>query len=332
MHLLVTRFSSLGDVALCLPAMRAVLDARPDVRITFITRPKFASLFQLQERLSVFEADVDLNYRGPLGIVQLARDVEKQMGKVNGFVDLHDNLRTSILKVYFRGKGKRVSTYRKGRKEKKALLGALLNNEILPHTTVRYLEAFIPFIGQELPPLPSPPLFQITEEDQLLALRFFQSLEPNEGVVGIAPFAQHALKCLPEIEIRRYARQLVAQGYHVCWLGGGIQEKRVLEKWSESGMSNLAGRFPLSLELALLKHFKWLVVMDSGNMHLGALSGTPLISVWGPTHPALGFGPYWQPESVVQVPIEELSCRPCSVFGNKPCHRGDHACMANIRL
>lgn len=329
MHIIAVRFSSLGDVALCLPALRAVLDAQPDWRITLITRPRFAPLFHFQERLSVMEADVDVVYRGPQGMLQLARDTEKKFGRVDAFVDLHDNLRTALLRLYFRTKGRIVTKYDKGRKEKKALLGKLKEEPMLPHTTNRYLQAFISLLNGSLPPLPSGPLFRISEEDLLLSEKFIQSLKPNKGVVGIAPFAQYALKSLPEEEVRRYARQLIKEGFQVLWFGGGIVEKRKLDGWLEDGMINLAGRFPISLELALMRHLAWMLAMDSGNMHLAALSGTKLKTVWGPTHPALGFGPYNQPEAVIQL---ALACRPCSVFGNKPCHRGDHACMTGIRL
>src|SRR5690606_4511860 len=74
-----------------------------------------------------------------------------------------------------------------------------------------------------------------------------------------------------------------------------------------------------------------MVAMDSLNMHLAALLGVPVISIWGPTHPFSGFGPYGQGnEAIVQVPVAELECRPCSIFGNKPCFRKDLACMNRI--
>ena len=73
--------------------------------------------------------------------------------------------------------------------------------------------------------------------------------------------------------------------------------------------------------------------MDSGNMHLAALSGVPVLSIWGATHPDAGFGPWGQgEEAILQIPTDELTCRPCSVFGNKPCWRGDLACLTSISV
>ena len=70
------------------------------------------------------------------------------------------------------------------------------------------------------------------------------------------------------------------------------------------------------------------VSMDSANMHLASLFGVSVVSIWGATHPYAGFYGWNQSmENAVQI---DLYCRPCSVFGNKPCYRGDHACMKHL--
>ena len=72
-----------------------------------------------------------------------------------------------------------------------------------------------------------------------------------------------------------------------------------------------------------------MVAMDSANMHFASLAQTPTLSIWGATHPYCGFKAWKQSDKdTIQLP---LSCRPCSVFGNKPCHRGDYLCMTAIR-
>jgi len=69
--------------------------------------------------------------------------------------------------------------------------------------------------------------------------------------------------------------------------------------------------------------------MDSANMHLASFVGVPVISIWGATHPYAGFYGWNQsPDNAVQI---EMECRPCSVFGNKKCFRGDYACLLNIK-
>ena len=71
-----------------------------------------------------------------------------------------------------------------------------------------------------------------------------------------------------------------------------------------------------------------MVSMDSANMHLASLVGTPVVSVWGATHPYAGFMGFGQKEeNAIQL---DMPCRPCSIYGNKPCHRGDYACLRDI--
>ena len=84
----------------------------------------------------------------------------------------------------------------------------------------------------------------------------------------------------------------------------------------------------LQEELVLMSHLDVMVSMDSANMHLASLVHVPVVSVWGATHPYAGFMGWNQDDDMtVQV---QLPCRPCSVFGNKACYRGDMACMNRI--
>ena len=77
-----------------------------------------------------------------------------------------------------------------------------------------------------------------------------------------------------------------------------------------------------------MSHLELMVSMDSANMHLASLVNTPVVSIWGATHPYTGFMGWNQKlENAVQV---DLPCRPCSIFGNKPCLRGDYACLNSI--
>ena len=77
-----------------------------------------------------------------------------------------------------------------------------------------------------------------------------------------------------------------------------------------------------------MKQLNVMLTMDSGNMHLASLVGTPVVSVWGATHPFAGFyGLNQLPENAVQM---ELECRPCSIFGNIPCRFGTYECLNAI--
>ena len=78
-----------------------------------------------------------------------------------------------------------------------------------------------------------------------------------------------------------------------------------------------------------MSHLDVMVSMDSSNMHLASLVGIPVVSIWGATHPYAGFlGWGQQQENIIQT---DLDCRPCSIYGQKPCRRGDFACMNSIK-
>ena len=103
-----------------------------------------------------------------------------------------------------------------------------------------------------------------------------------------------------------------------------------MEQWAFQypRVKSVVGRYSLDNELALISRLDVLLCMDSANMHFASLVDTKVISVWGATHPYAGFYGYHQdPKNAVQL---DLPCRPCSVFGQKPCFRGDWACMTQI--
>jgi len=90
----------------------------------------------------------------------------------------------------------------------------------------------------------------------------------------------------------------------------------------------MVGKLNMSQELALMSQLDIMYSMDSANMHLASLVNTPVISLWGATHPYAGFMGWNQStDNAIQV---DLSCRPCSVYGQKPCFRKDYACLFQI--
>ncbi len=116
----------------------------------------------------------------------------------------------------------------------------------------------------------------------------------------------------------------------ILLFGGGKEETAKLEALAGriKGLQVVAGKHSLETELQLISGLTVMVSMDSANMHLASLFGVPVVSVWGATHPFAGFMGFGQKEeNAVQL---DLYCRPCSVFGSKPCFRGDHACMEEL--
>lgn len=334
MHLLIFRFSAMGDVALLTPVLRAVAEQNPAVRLTLVTRTKFAPFFYGIPNLTLIEADFEGVHKNFKGLLALFRQL-RQTGQYHYVVDAHQNLRSAILKRLFAWCGTPSVTLNKGRREKKALTrqkNKILNP--LTHTVERYRHLFTQMglkadIGQA-------PFMDIspTATGQAAALLEGNNipLPKNETWLGIAPFAQHAQKMW---DFNRFAPLLThlyryMPELRIFLFGGGAEEIEKLQQLHRQFPQTVivAGALNLPAELALIRQLDLMLCMDSGNMHLAALSGVPVLSIWGATHPYAGFGPYGQrEENVLQIPNEVLPCRPCSVFGNKPCFRGDVACL-----
>ena len=251
-------------------------------------------------------------------------------------IDAHQNLRSGVLKGLFRLIGVPSATIDKGRSEKKALTRKENKRRgQLPHSVERYAQTFDragfalqPARSFQFPPFPS--------AERELAAFLNQHALSSKPWLGIAPFAQHTQKMWP---FDRFAPLLATlfkgPPLTVFLFGGGPEEVAQLETLRQSfpQVVLVAGQLSMAAELALIRQLDGMLCMDSGNMHLAALSGVPVVSIWGATHPDAGFGPWGQgDEAVLQIPTDVLTCRPCSVFGNKPCWRGDLACLNDISV
>ena len=321
MRLLIFRFSAMGDVALTVPALRAVLEPHADVTATLITRPFFAPFFNDIPRLTLHTPDLR-RYGGVAGLRRLYRELQAT-GDYDAIIDLHDVLRTKVLRLFFRAAGVPVFVIDKGRKEKRALIKGRVTGP-LKHTVERYLDVFR---AAGLTPQMSPPPYVHTGKAAGPAAE-------GSPPLGIAPLARHALKSWPEEQMAALL-QLLRERHPATrfYLFGGPEERPALERIAAAAgdAAQLTLDLPLAEQLALMRQMRVFISMDSSNMHLAALLGVPVVSVWGATHPWAGFAPWGVDEHLmVQIPRDELPCRPCTVYGKGTCHRGDLACLARI--
>jgi ADP-heptose:LPS heptosyltransferase len=333
--ILVLRFSAMGDVVLLVPVIRSFIAAYPDAEVTVVTRPKFASFFTDMERVVPFPADVDHTYNGIFGM----RDLFKKLLRKSSYdivLDMHDHMRTVMLRSMFKIFFTRVVVFDKGRKEKKTI-ARKVNKATTPliHTVERYRLAFekagFPFTIQP------PPYFQIKESvieetEEWLAKN---QVTKKEKWIGIAPFAMHLTKIWP-LENYSKVMSLLLEKFPAkfFFFGGGEKEVKFFEglrqKFPEQSII-VAGQLKLKHELALIEKLDVMLCVDSSNMHLACLIGIPVISIWGGTHTDVGFGPIGKGgESIIQISRQELTCRPCSVYGREKCFRGDYACLTWI--
>ena len=116
----------------------------------------------------------------------------------------------------------------------------------------------------------------------------------------------------------------------VFLFGGTPRDKAICAKWEETfgNVTSTINRLTMQEELKLISNLNVMLSMDSAGMHLASLCGVPAVSVWGATHHFAGFLGYGQSEE--NIVADDIACRPCSVYGNKPCFRKDYACLHNI--
>ena len=331
-HILIIRFSAMGDIAMTVPIVYSLAKQYPDVRISVLSRPFAQPFFQhLAPNVDFMAADLKEEYKGFGGLNALYRRlVAKQFTAV---ADFHNVLRTRYLRLRFLLDGKSVAHINKHKQGKKLLCREENKVFIQQPTSFQNYADVLEALGYPIKP-EFTSIFPAEGGDLQLLPNIIGIKQPSERWIGIAPFAAHAGKMYPQEKMELVVRKLTEK--HPSWriflFGGGKQEIEVLNQW--------AAQYPqclcvanvlkgLEKELILMSHLDTMVSMDSANMHLASLTGTRVVSVWGATHPYCGFMG-WQQKEEDAVQINTLSCRPCSVFGNKPCHRGDFACMNNI--
>lgn len=330
MNVIVFRFSSFGDVTLTIPVIRGVLKDNPEMQITIVSDRVHRALFFDIPRCSFHGVNLS-DYRGFVGLLKLFREL-KRLEKWDLVIDLHSVLRTWILDSLFRLSGYRVLSIDKGRKEKHALTRKRNKQQRqLKTTSNRYLDVFKQAgitgnITMDNAIHSNPKYHDNVSE-------FYESnnLIKEQQWIAIAPFSRHKQKEWPIEKMESLMKKLISTGDCRLFLfGAGPSETMKLEAISKKidRTYNLAGRLSLEEEIVLLNDVDVMITMDSFNMHLASMCNVKVVSIWGGTHTYAGFGPSKSNEEfIVEISPEELSCRPCSVFGSKSCYRGDLACL-----
>ena len=344
MKILLIRFSALGDVAMLAPVVREVVEQHDDVEVTVVSRPFCAPFFEgISERVTFMPVDPKKGeYKGMKGMWRLFRRLHTE--HFDYVCDMHDVLRTKLLRLFFTLAGYKVSHINKHRELRKLITAQGEKKQLmqLPTSFENYREA--------LPSLIHNSEFRIHNCHPAETAK-----RPNDQTTKrlndqttkrlcVAPFAAHAGKIYPLDKMHRVVELLIERqpDVRIMLFGGGGDEAKLMMEWEREFPSNVEAVsvhlqerrkqepdfVPMREELRLMSEASVMISMDSGNMHMASLVGTRVVSIWGATHPKAGFLGWKQsPDDCVQV---DLPCRPCSIFGNKPCLRGDMACMNQI--
>ena len=315
---LVIRLSSLGDIAIAIPVLYSVAKKYPEDNFLLLTKSSWQSMFvNKPSNLTIYPVYTKDRHKGIRGIIRLLRELSSVINvREIKIADIHGVIRSYFVDFYFRFKGKPVVVIDKGKREKQKLIRQ--KNKIMKpvKTTLdRYREVFE----------------KLGYDSSLCFNGLFSEKPVNEQIrIGIAPFAKHRGKTYPLEQMEEVVCRLNELPNLQIVLWGGKDNHKLLESWAEKHVkvTSVAGRMSLQEELFLMNQMDLMISMDSANMQLASLVNTPVISIWGATHPFAGFYGYNQNESnIIQL---DLPCRPCSIFGNKPCKQGDYACLKQI--
>lgn len=334
-HILVIRFSALGDVAMTVPIVWAVAQKYPDVRITVLSRSFARPFFEnLAPNVNFMEADLKGEYHGVKGLNKLYRRLAaKQFTHV---ADLHSVLRSNYLRLRFNLGHFKVAHIDKHRKMRHALVNKNMKKKVkqqLPTSFENYTEVFAK-LGFPIDDNQFTSIFPPEDGDLTLLPELFREKKEDQPWIGIAPFAAHQGKIYPKEQMREVIRQLVKDypDARIMLFGRGKDEEATFPQWiEEMPQCTIVSQHisAMQQELILMSHLDVMVSMDSANMHLASLVNTPVVSVWGATHPMAGFlGWHQKKENAIQLDME---CRPCSIYGQKPCIHGDFRCMTGIK-
>ena len=299
----------MGDVAMTVPVLRALTSQHPLVKVTVVTRAFFKPFFEDIPNVEVYVADLKGKHKGVLGLYKLSKEL-----RTLGFdvvADLHNVLRSKILKLFFFGK--KVIQIDKGRAEKKALVSGEVVKQ-LKTTHQRYADVF-KALG--FPVDLSQPKFPKAKPLTKAVLDL--GINAKETLVGIAPFAAYESKMYP-LENTEVVISELSKDYNVILFGGGEQEIEILNAFEikYSNVISVAGKLNFEDELALISNLKLMLAMDSGNGHIAAMFGIKVITIWGVTHPFAGFVPFNQPEDFqLTADRNQYPKIPTSIYGNK---------------
>lgn len=326
LRLLIIRFSALGDVAMTVPVVHSLARQHPRLRITVLTKAAYAPLYSFAPaNVEVIGVQMD-DYKGVAGLMRLFNQLRDR--HFDAVADLHNVLRSKFLRTQFRLMGKSVAVIEKDRKGKHALLGHGQDGKPLPTTFSRYVEVF-QRLGLDVS-IDFQRAFNPRQESFSIVDNIIGRKQAGERWIGLAPFAAHTTKVYPIEQMHQVAEGLAAEGCRVFLFGAGNKEQSELDGWQSSRICSVCGKgLGLRGEMLLMSRLDVMVAMDSANMHIAALAGTRVLSIWGATHPKMGFAP-WGQQPADYLQDNSLPCRPCSVYGGEECPLGDMRCMRAI--
>jgi len=318
-RILLVRFSSLGDVLLMTPLIRALRGRHPAATLTAVTKEIWAPLLSanphLDEVVTITAAD---------SVVGLARGLRG--ASYSHRLDLHSSARSRMLRLLVPG---HWDSFRTRRRERRTLIRQKRDTYGI-HVPVaeRYFEAAAEL---DVRPDGGPAELFISPAAEARADAWLAAhqLDETAPLVALAPGAAHATKRWPLAHWRALAAHLGQAGVCTVVLGDTREREAAacVVAASAGSSASAAGDLDLQASGALLRRCRVLVSGDTGPMHLATAVATPVVALFGPTVELFGFFPYQARATVIE---RSLTCRPCSSKGGPHCPLGHQRCLTEI--
>jgi lipopolysaccharide heptosyltransferase II len=323
-RILILRLSSIGDIVLASPLIRALRRRFPQAQIDFVVKMQFVDLVRSNPRLdTVLTLDTK---QGPRALKQLKKNLLSRSYDL--IIDIHNNFRTAYLR---RISGASVVILKKYKLRRFLLVkfGLDFYRRVVP-VYQRYIDSVaalqVQDDGRGLE-------FFVAPDALVQIVSTLSSLGFHTGrlTFGMAPGAGFLTKRWPQEYFIEIAKKLITNmGSHIVLLGNQKEADlcAAIEKNVGEGVVNAAGRFSLMESAAALAVCDLLICNDTGLMHLAAALKKPVIAIFGPTTRQLGFFPIGQNCRVIEN--MNLACRPCTHIGRDRCPKKHFKCMREI--
>lgn len=321
--ILIVRFSSLGDIILTTPVLETLRAKFPRSQIHFLTKTRYADLLVHDPRIhTLIEFDPQGNHKGFKGFKRLSRELNSN--DFDLLIDLHSNLRSFFLRRLVKSNTK--IKYRK-RWFSRFLM---IHFKFLKTKPVNTLESYLgAFKKLRIDPEKKAPTLFVGQNDIDFSDKFMleAGIKKDDIVIGVHPGARWETKRWDEEKFERVCRNLIQKENIRIILFGDSDDKeliqRITEKLPNSKVVRAIG-LPLSRLMSLIRSCDCLITNDSGPMHLAEGFKVPVVAIFGPTHPKLGFAPTGS-ENVILC--ADVKCSPCSLHGEKKCRKKTRLCM-----
>ncbi|HTL66503.1 MAG TPA: glycosyltransferase family 9 protein [Lacunisphaera sp.] len=286
--LLVIKPSSLGDIVHALQVVQTLARQRPDCRISWVVRERFAGLVQAAP--FVHEVIIFRRRDGWRAFVRLLRQLRNR--EFDAVWDMQGLLRSGLMTGAVR------SPEKWGRADAREGAGFFYSRRIElpagegPHHALDILLPFLRAAGVR-PQLEFP--LELRPQPATAWQAFFAG-DPRDRIVMFTD-SRGAEKQWPRFDELTAAIFEAIPGSRIAWCAGH-KTKPAVPVPAERFL-NLSG-CPMDQMIALVRQPAIFIGNDSGPMHLSAASGNRVVAIFGPTSPRR-FGPY-----PVQAPKHRL--------------------------